>query len=251
MEMMMKKNLLSLSSAAMMLLGATQSAHAAVIVFDPNNFSQNVVTAAKSVANEINTATQTIYQNTMMVNQLRQAVALPSEAMQAQISLITNDINQQRNYLNNLTGLYGSLNNGQQWIVNVQGLISSSGKTPSQWITDQATLANHGSQQAQALFQNANNIAQHQQQLAQQRQSLQSQLQMTPTEQATATLTTHYLDVVASQNADLVALQTQAAQEAAQKKAEAAQQQNDMAQQQQAKINAQNAEYQALHAAGF
>jgi 5-hydroxyisourate hydrolase-like protein (transthyretin family) len=33
---------------------------------------------------------------------------------------------------------------------------------------------------------------------------LQAQLALTPTAQATATLTTHYLDIVSSQNADLI-----------------------------------------------
>jgi hypothetical protein len=65
-------------------------------------------------------------------------------------------------------------------------------------------LYNQGNSVATNLFQTGNNVFSHSQQLAQRRAELQAQLALTPTAQATATLTTHYLDIVSSQNADLI-----------------------------------------------
>ncbi|CAE6837408.1 hypothetical protein R69658_06569 [Paraburkholderia aspalathi] len=66
------------------------------------------------------------------------------------------------------------------------------------------TLYNQRDKQATALFQMGNNVMKHAEDLGKRRQDLQSQLSLTPTAQATAELTTHYLDMVSSQMSDLL-----------------------------------------------
>jgi hypothetical protein len=237
---------ISFASAALILSFAAQSAAAQEIVFDPTNFVQNVITAAKAVQGEIYQDTNIVYQYQMEANQLKQATGIDPTALSQQYSSITSDITQMQGYVSNLQNLYGQLQNGQAWINKVQGLVASQGKTPQQFITDQATLAGQGNQQAINLFQSGNSIAQHQQQLMQRRQQLQDSIALNPTQQSTAEATTHYLDIVTSQNNDLIQLQTQAAQQAAQKQALDAQQKSQNAQILQQRLQAQQQELSTL-----
>jgi type IV secretion system protein TrbJ len=194
----------ALIAALAALATITQPAHAVDWVFDPSNYSQNVVTAAKAVKGEIYQDTNLVYQYQMEANQLLQSTGLNPAAMKAQYSEITSDISQLNQYKDTLTQLYGSLQQGSTWLAHAQTLISSSGKSPSQWYSDMNALYQQGNSVATNLFQTGNNVFTHSQQLAQRRAALQSQLSLTPTAQATASLTTHYLDIVSSQNADLI-----------------------------------------------
>ncbi|CAE6963070.1 DUF4141 domain-containing protein [Paraburkholderia domus] len=231
---------------ALILSFAAQSTYAQWIVFDPTNFAQNVITAAKAVQGEIYQDTNIVYQYQMEANQLKQATGIDPSALLQQYNSITSDITSMQSYVTNLQSLYGQLQSGQGWINKVQGLVASQGKTPQQFITDQATLASQGNQQAINLFQSGNNIAQHQQLLMQRRQQLQDSIAMNPTQQSTAEATTHYLDIVTSQNNDLIQLQTQAAQQAAQKAGIDAQQKSQDARTLQQRLQAQQQELSNL-----
>jgi conjugal transfer/entry exclusion protein len=200
----MRMKCLRIATLVAMATLTTQSTYAWDVVFDPSNYAQNVVTAAKAVKGEIYQDTNIIYQYQMEANQLLQSTGLDPTAMKAQYTEITGDISQLNQYRDTLTQLYGSLQQGSTWLGQAQTLISSSGKTPTQWYSDMNALYNQGNSVATNLFQTGNNVFTHSQQLAQRRADLQSQLALTPTAQATATLTTHYLDIVSSQNADLI-----------------------------------------------
>jgi type IV secretion system protein TrbJ len=235
------------SAIAAVLLMTAPLAHAQMVVFDPANFAQDLITAEKAVSGEIYQDTNLIYQYGMMRNQLLQAVNLNPAAMNAQMGVIQIDIQATNNDLANSQALYGNLNNGSVWIGQVQSQASASGKTTQQWLNDENTLAQNGNQAAINLFQQGSNIAQQNQQLAQRRQELQQQLNLSPTQQATASLTTHYLDILASQNSSLMSLAGQQAQIAAQKQAEenTAKQTNIAAQQ--ARIQQQNTEFSTMN----
>ncbi|MBN3776612.1 type VI secretion protein [Burkholderia sp. Ac-20345] len=194
----------------------------AMIVFDPTNFAQNVITAAKAVQGEIYQNTNIIYQYQMMANQLLQASNLNPTAWKAAYDQITGDIGKVKNLVGTLNGLYGDLKKGGEWVNQVQGLISRSGKSNAQWFSDMNTLFDQNDKVARNLFQMGSNIMQHTNDLAQRRQELQSQLSMSPTQQATAEITTHYLDIVTSQNSDILQLNAAKAQKDAQKDAQQA-----------------------------
>lgn len=181
-----------------------QPASAQWVVFDPTNFAQNMITAAKAIKGEIYQDTNIAYQYQMMANQLLQATNLNPTAMKAQYDQITGDISKINTYNSNLQSLYGSLSQGTSYITHIQNLISTSGKSPTQWLSDMNALYKQGDQTATSLFQMGNDVNQHIQTLASRRAELQSQLSMTPTQEATAALTTHYLDIVTSQNSDLL-----------------------------------------------
>jgi hypothetical protein len=95
-------------------------------------------------------------------------------------------------------------------------MISRSGKSNSQWFQDMGTLYAQRDNQATQLMQTGNNVVQHIQALTKRRQDLQSQMSLTPTAQATAELTTHYLDVVSSQMSDMLQMMANKTQKDAQ-----------------------------------
>ena len=139
--------------------------------------------------------------------------------MKAQYDQITGDIAKVNAYNSNLQSLYGSLTQGSSYITHVQNLISTSGKSPTQWLSDMNALYKQGDATATSLFQMGNDVNQHIQTLATRRAELQSQLSMTPTQEATASLTTHYLDIVTSQNSDLLQMMAAKTQNDAQQSA--------------------------------
>ncbi|TDN59030.1 DUF4141 domain-containing protein [Paraburkholderia sp. BL10I2N1] len=212
----MKKILTRVALIAGLTLGVSQTAFAQWVVFDPTNFAQNVITAAKAVKGEIYQDTNIAYQYQMMANQLLQAKDLSPAAMQAQYSQITGEISKVNSLTSTLTNLYGNLQQGSAWLTHVQTLMARSGKSREQWFADMGTLYNQNDQAVKNMFQMGNDVMTHTQELAQRRQELQSQLALSPTQQATAELTTHYLDIVTSQNADLLQMNAAKAQQAAQ-----------------------------------
>jgi hypothetical protein len=242
----MSKRMLSAVLTAVLLL-TTQAADAQWIVFDPTNFAQNVITAAKAVQGEIYQNTNIVYQYKMMANQLLQAVNLNPGAMSAQMNLINGDIQSTNAYVNNSQALYGNLNNASTWIGQVQSMASASGKTPQQWLNDENTLAQTGNTAAINLFQQGSSIAQQTQTLSARRQQLQQQLNASQTQQQTASLTTHYLDILASQNTSLMNLAAQQAQINAQKKSQDSAQEQSNIQTQQTRINQQNTEFSTMN----
>jgi hypothetical protein len=242
----MFKRMLSAVIAAV-LLTAGLAARAQEVVFDPTNFAQNLITAAKAVAGEVYQDTNIVYQYKMMANQLLQATNLNPGAMSAQMNLINGDISATNAYVNNSQALYGNLNNASAWIGQVQSMASASGKTPQQWLNDENTLAQNGNTAALNLFQQGSSIAQQTQTLASRRQQLQQQLNASQTQQQTASLTTHYLDILASQNSSLMSLAAQQAQINAQKQSTESSQQQSNIQAQQTRINQQNSEFSTMN----
>ncbi|WP_434667818.1 DUF4141 domain-containing protein [Paraburkholderia sp. A3BS-1L] len=215
----MKKTVFRAALTAVTLLCMSPAARAQWIVFDPTNFGQNIITAAKAVQGEIYQNTNIVYQYQMMANQLLQATGLNPVAMKAQYDQIQSDIKTATQYTGTLTNLYGSLQQGGQYISRVQNLIATSGKSPTQWLSDMNSLYKQGDAIATNLFQTGNTVNQHIQTLAQRRADLQSQLSLSPTQQATASLTTHYLDIVSSQNNDLLQMMSAKTQSDAQTQA--------------------------------
>ncbi len=90
----------------------TQHAFAQLVVFDPTNFAQNVITAAKAVKGEIYQNTNILYQYQMMMNDLLQAQNLNPAAWKAAYDQITGDIKKVNALVGTLQGLYGDLNKG-------------------------------------------------------------------------------------------------------------------------------------------
>ncbi|MGF6812776.1 conjugal transfer/entry exclusion protein [Paraburkholderia sp. Clong3] len=200
----MKQILGRLTLAAGLMLGMSHAAQAVLPVIDASNLAQNIITAAKAVKTEIYQDSNIVYQYQMMANQLLQATNLDPAAMKAQYDQITGDISKYSQLASTLSDMYGDLNQGSQWINHVQTLISRSGKSSSQWFADMATLYNQRDSEATRLFQTGNDVMVHAQTLARRREELQSQMSLTPTAQATAEMTTHYLDIVSSQMSDLL-----------------------------------------------
>ncbi|WP_176044450.1 type VI secretion protein [Burkholderia vietnamiensis] len=237
----MKRMLRSAVFAATLL--ATQYASATGIpVFEVANFGQNVITAAKAVSGEIYQNTNVMYQYQMMANQLLQATKLDPSAMKAQFDQITGDISKIKNLNSTLKNLYGSLTDDGQWLSQVQTLITRSGKSNDQWFSDMNTLYQQNDKVAKNLFNMGTSIMADTDDLAKRRQDLQSQLSLSPTAQATAELTTHYLDIVTSQNADLLQLNAAKAQHDAQEQSQALQDRKERAAAGQKFIQQQDAE---------
>lgn len=175
-------------------------------VFDAANFIKNTMTAAQALKTEIYENTNIVYQSKMMLNQLQQAVGLDPVAMATQAMGIQEDITRYQAYGSAVKDLYGSVTNTADFLSNVQGLVTASGKTPEQWFRDQRTLLATGDKTAKRLFDLGQDVTTNNKKLAERRRDLQSDLNMNQTAQATAQLTNQMLDVMAGQNADLLQL---------------------------------------------
>jgi len=175
-------------------------------VFDAANFIKNTMTAAQALKTEVYENTNIAYQYKMMANQLQQAVGLDPASMVAQATSIKDDIKRTEAYGQSLSALYNGLTQNAQFLSNVQSLVTSSGKTPEQWFKDQRTLLDTGDQSAKRLFSIGQDVADNNDKLMKRRQKLQDDLNMNQTQQATAQLTNQMLDVMTSQNSDLLKL---------------------------------------------
>jgi type IV secretion system protein TrbJ len=201
----MKTKIFSGFVAGFVLMAASvPSAFAWDVVFDPSNYVQTTTTAGAAVKSEAYQDTNIAYQYQMMLNQLKQATNLNPTAMVAEYNQISSDISATTKYVNTLTSLYGQIQSDAQYMSRIQALVTQSGKSPTQWLSDMSTLLKSGDSMARSLFQQGNDVMSHIQTLAARRQQIQSQLGLTPTQQATAQLTTHMLDIVASQNEDML-----------------------------------------------
>jgi conjugal transfer/entry exclusion protein len=203
---MLKKTLGRLAAICVMTLLPLSAAHAWGIVFDPTNFAKNTVTAAEAVKSEVYQNTNLIYQYQMMLNQLKQATNLDPAAMLSQAQTISSDISGLSKYTDGLKSLYGGLQSNAQYLTKVVSLVTQSGKTPQQWLSDQSTLLQSNDATAKQLFQQGNDVISHVGVLAKRRQEIQDQLNLSPTQEATAQLTTHMLDIVSSQNGDMLTM---------------------------------------------
>ncbi|EIM98698.1 type IV secretion system family protein [Paraburkholderia hospita] len=200
---MMKKLLRSGAAVAALTFGSA-TVHAQLAVIDPTNLIQNTFTAMGAIKGEVYQDTNLTYQYQMMLNQIKQATNLNPAAMAAQVSTITNDMSTLTKYTDTMKALYGGLQSNAEYTTKVQALITQSGKSTTQWFNDQATLISNNDQTAKQLFQQGNDVISHVSVLAKRRQEIQDQLNMSPTAEATAQLTTHMLDIVASQNGDML-----------------------------------------------
>jgi hypothetical protein len=133
-------------------------------------------------------------------------VGLDDIKNQAQIDSILADVKRYSDYGQVLQQLYGAVSSDASFLDKVNGLVVVSGKSPAQWFEDQRTLLTSGNKTAQALFDAGTDVAKNIAHLAQRRQDLQSQMTLSPTAQATAQTTNQYLDLLSSQNADLIKL---------------------------------------------
>ncbi|AUT75493.1 type VI secretion protein [Paraburkholderia hospita] len=212
----MKKTLARLALTAGLTLCVSHAAYATLPVIDPANLIQTTITALQTLKTEVYQDSNIAYQYQMMANQLLQATNLDPAAMKAQYDQITGDISKYKQLADNATSLYGDLQNGNQWLSHVQTMVSRSGKSNAQWFADMGTLYSQRDNQATQLMQTGNNVVQHIQALTKRRQELQSQMSLTPTAQATAELTTHYLDVVSSQMSDMLQMMANKTQKDAQ-----------------------------------
>jgi conjugal transfer/entry exclusion protein len=203
---MMKKLLRCIAATGVLTVGLVQQTYANMPVFDASNFLQNTMTAVAAVKGEVYQDSNLVYQYQMMLNQLKQATNLDPSAMLAQFKSITSDISSLTKYTDALKDLYGGLQNNAEYASKVQALITQSGKTSEQWFTDQNTLLQNNDKTAKQLFQQGNDVISHVSTLAKRRQEIQDQLNMSPTMEATAQLTTHMLDIISSQNSDLLTM---------------------------------------------
>ncbi|CAN7786108.1 type VI secretion protein [Caballeronia sp. LjRoot34] len=203
---MLKKTLGRLAAVCVMTLLPLSAAHAWGIVFDPTNFAKNTITAAEAVKSEVYQDTNLIYQYQMMLNQLKQATNLNPAAMLSQAQTISSDLSSLSKYTDGLKSLYGGLQSNAQYLTKVVSLVTQSGKTPQQWLSDQSTLLQNNDTTAKQLFQQGSDVISHVGVLAKRRQEIQDQLNLSPTQEATAQLTTHMLDIVSSQNGDMLTM---------------------------------------------
>lgn len=209
---MRKSRFVTLATVAIFGAGASPLAPAAMPVIDVANLIQTTQTALQAVKTEVYQNTNVAYQYKMMANQLLQATGLNAGAVQAQAAAIQADADKLTSYRQANESLYGSLGDAGSYLQRVQSLIVQSGKTPAQWFSDQQTLVANGDTSAKQLYSLGSDIMESNRRLAQRRQQIHDTLHLSPTAEATAQSTNQLLDVIASQNTQLLQLMSAKAQ---------------------------------------
>lgn len=212
----MKKWLIKTAAAAS--IGFSSLAQAGGLpVIDVTNLIQNTMTALQSVKDEVYQNTNIVYQYKMMANQLLQATGLDAAQLTEQITALTEEISSYEEYGNVLKDLYGAVGGNTDYLNRVQSLIVAANKSPGQWLEDQAALLINGDKTAKNLFNLGRTVFKNTETLAKRREKIQKQMKLTPTAQAAAQTTNQMLDVLASQNSDLLQLMSARAQSDADK----------------------------------
>ncbi|MBR1277716.1 P-type conjugative transfer protein TrbJ [Bradyrhizobium sp. AUGA SZCCT0283] len=80
--MMRRRHLLAVSALAIAIAGAASPISAQLIVFDPNNYAQNVLTAARELQQINNQITSLQNQTQMLINQAKNLASLPYSSLQ-------------------------------------------------------------------------------------------------------------------------------------------------------------------------
>ncbi|SDD57045.1 P-type conjugative transfer protein TrbJ [Cupriavidus sp. YR651] len=201
----MKKWFINAAAAASFAIAS--SAHATGFpVIDISNLIQNTMTALQSVKDEVYQNTNIAYQYKMMANQLLQATGLDPSQLTEQLGALQSEISSNETYGGALKDLYGSLSGNADYLNRVQSMVVSSGKSPGQWFEDQRTLLNNGDKTAKNLFKLGTSVFNNTEAVAKRREKIQKQMKLSPTAQATAQTTNQMLDVLASQNSDMLQL---------------------------------------------
>ncbi|CAG2155405.1 conjugal transfer protein TrbJ [Cupriavidus numazuensis] len=207
----MKKWCLKAAAAATLVLSSAANA-TGLPVIDVANLVQTTMSAMQSLKDEVYQNTNVVYQYKMMANQLLQATGLDASQLTEQLNAIKGDIGQYEVYGASLKDVYGAVSDNGDYLKRVQSMMISSGKTPAQWFDDQRALLNGGDKTAKNLFNLGATVFKNTQAAAKRRQKIQDQMNLTPTAQATAQTTNQMLDVLASQNSDVLQLMSARAQ---------------------------------------
>ncbi|GJG97765.1 conjugal transfer protein TrbJ [Cupriavidus pauculus] len=203
----MKRTLLCLISAATWCTASyTPNAHAALAVTDWVSLVQTTTTALQSLKAEVYENTNIVYQYKMMADQLLQSTGLDVEAITEQLNAVRDEVRQYEAYGESLRDLYGAVSDSSDYLNRVQSMAVAMGKDTQQWFADQRSLLQNGDKSAKNIFRLATQIQSNTEALSQRRQKIQSQLKLTPTALSAAQTTNQMLEVLASQNADMLQL---------------------------------------------
>ncbi|MBF6989399.1 conjugal transfer protein TrbJ [Cupriavidus sp. IK-TO18] len=227
------------------------SAHAALPVTDWVGLIQTTMTAMQSLKTEVYENTNIAYQYKMMANQLLQSTGLDAAALTEQLDAIRDDISKYEVYGTSLKDLYGTVSDNADYLKKIQSMVVASGKTKEQWFQDQRQLLSNGDKTAKNLFSLGEQIFKNTQSVAQRRQKIQAQVKLSPTAQAAAQSTNQMLDVLASQNSDLLQLMSVRAQADADKDQQSVARETQSAEAMRAITTAQDEELRQLRARVF
>jgi len=244
------KNWIANIAIATAVFGAS-SAHAALPVTDWVGLIQTTMTAMQSLKTEVYENTNIAYQYKMMANQLLQSTGLDAAALTEQLDAIKDDIGKYEVYGTTLKDLYGTVSDNADYLKKIQSMVVASGKTKEQWFQDQRQLLSNGDKTAKNLFSLGEQIFKNTQSVAQRRQKIQAQVKLSPTAQAAAQSTNQMLDVLASQNSDLLQLMSVRAQADADKDQQSVARETQSAEAMRAISTAQDEELRQLRARVF
>ncbi|MDE3021170.1 MAG: hypothetical protein KGI54_04860 [Pseudomonadota bacterium] len=197
--------------AGLAIAGGGPSAAGSSLVFDPTNYIKNTLTAQTAVQEEQQLVQQYITQLQQLALQKANSIGLSQQQLNVSQTALQNQIVQYSDYNNSLKNLYGSLGGANQYMNNVQSMVSASNLSEQDWYDREQSLASQGNAQATVLFNQGQSVIGQVNDDMAVRAQLQSSLQGSPGLNKTMSTTTQYLDLVSEQNAQ--ALQIMAARE--------------------------------------
>jgi P-type conjugative transfer protein TrbJ len=116
------------------ILAATSMHANAMIVFDPRNFVENLISAMQSVAMEARQASEYATQLQQYATQVKQVTSLDDGAMDRQFNDIMNTYRTVTQYQSELAGLQGALGDVKSVMNNRMNLMAASGLSWDQYL---------------------------------------------------------------------------------------------------------------------
>lgn len=143
----MKKLFLSLVAWA----AFSAPAQAQWVVIDPANLMQNIMNVMSTVKQELYSATSLMNQYQQLEYDLRQLKKLESGDVSGLFGTAQAALNGQRQYLDQVQGLYGDLTNAKRMAEDMYRRIGASGKSTGEWFQHAADL-NRATQEGDGFF---------------------------------------------------------------------------------------------------
>lgn len=206
---MKKTNLIRVVLSTLLICISTAT-YAYKIVFDPQNFTKNVVTAAQTLKIEVEQVKQRIQQYQQLQTMYQNLAKSDPSSYQWQVNDIKEKIKVITDYKQSLVDVNSALGGQAQYLDNIQRnyAMSNSGNF-EEYMTSLQQRADAGELRAQHLMNVSKSVSSNIENTTNRRRELQSRVQNVTGILESSQTTNQYLDTIVAQNNDLARIMSE------------------------------------------
>jgi P-type conjugative transfer protein TrbJ len=190
----------------MVMMTISAPSRAQWVVIDPANLQQNVISAYKLVAGEINQIRDYLLQYQSLEAQLKQLQALGSKEAAMQLLNIAETIAATEEFKKASEELYGNLGKESEFLGEVRKMVSISKLSPQEWMKQEIELFKMKDKQAEMMFGKGIKAIQAVEKSIEKRRQLQAMNASSSGVQSTMQITNQALDVLTGLNSEMLQL---------------------------------------------